>query len=117
MHWCDAQGLVRRFVDKKDLWMEAVNAVAELDALISLATAAMHADGEVCRPTFVPAGDSPVPVFAAKQLRHPAAAGRDGGAFVPNDVQLGGAGSAPFLVLTGPNMGGKSTMLRQVRVQ
>ena len=36
-----------------------------------------------------------------------------GGSFVPNNVQLGD--EAPgFIVLTGPNMGGKSTLLRQV---
>ncbi len=36
-----------------------------------------------------------------------------GGSFVPNNIQLGG--QAPgFIVLTGPNMGGKSTLLRQV---
>ena len=38
-----------------------------------------------------------------------------GGSFVPNDIQLGG--EAPgFIVLTGPNMGGKSTLLRQVHL-
>ena len=37
-----------------------------------------------------------------------------GGCFVPNDVTLGGpSGAPPFVVLSGPNMGGKSTMLRQ----
>jgi DNA mismatch repair protein MSH6 len=33
---------------------------------------------------------------------------------VPNDVNLGGEQHAPFMLLTGPNMGGKSTLLRQV---
>ena len=38
-----------------------------------------------------------------------------GSSFVPNDIRLGG--QAPgFIVLTGPNMGGKSTLLRQVSV-
>jgi DNA mismatch repair ATPase MutS len=32
---------------------------------------------------------------------------------VPNDMALGGA-AASSLILTGPNMGGKSTLLRQV---
>ena len=48
-------------------------------------------------------------------MRHPAAGmgTASGGSFVPNDIQLGG--EAPgFIVLTGPNMGGKSTLLRQV---
>lgn len=35
------------------------------------------------------------------------------GAFVPNDVRLSGA-TRQLLLLTGPNMGGKSTYLRQV---
>ena len=34
------------------------------------------------------------------------------GAFVPNDTELGG-GAPDVVVLTGPNMGGKSTYLRQ----
>jgi len=40
---------------------------------------------------------------------------RGGGAFVPNDVELDPAG-ARILLLTGPNMSGKSTYLRQVAV-
>lgn len=47
--------------------------------------------------------------FSAAALRHPAATD----AFVPNDIQLGG-GRARFMLLTGANMGGKSTLLRQV---
>ena len=53
-------------------------------------------------------------VLRAVQLRHPAAAaGADGSSFVPNDIILGGD-TAAFMLLTGPNMGGKSTLLRQV---
>lgn len=53
-------------------------------------------------------------MFCATQLRHPAGLGSSScGSFVPNDIELGG--SAPgFILLTGPNMGGKSTLLRQV---
>ncbi len=56
-------------------------------------------------------------VYDAQELRHPAGfGGRDGASFVPNNFVLGGAGqdAAPrFMLLTGPNMGGKSTCLRQ----
>jgi hypothetical protein len=40
---------VRRFVSHKELWMGAVGAVAELDALMSLAAAALNGDGPMCR--------------------------------------------------------------------
>ena len=58
------------------------------------------------------------PVFEAKGLRHPvveAALRREGKGFTANDLSLDAAGkSAPrFLLVTGPNMAGKSTYLRQ----
>ena len=51
--------------------------------------------------------------FSATALRHPAGLSVSGGSFVPNDIHLGGT-HANFVLLTGPNMGGKSTLLRQV---
>ena len=56
--------------------------------------------------------------FLIEGGRHPAveqALAREGGAFIGNDCKLDGAGErAPgFLVVTGPNMAGKSTYLRQ----
>jgi DNA mismatch repair protein MutS len=47
--------------------------------------------------------------------RHPVVerrAGASGETFVPNDVNLGGS-ACRLVILTGPNMGGKSTYLRQ----
>lgn len=35
--------------------------------------------------------------------------------FIPNGITLGGT-SAPLALLTGPNMGGKSTLMRQVAI-
>ena len=55
-------------------------------------------------------------VFKAKGLRH-LSAGLHlsmGTTFVPNDVELGGS-SAPFIILTGPNMGGKPIYLQKSR--
>ena len=44
--------------------------------------------------------------------RHPVVERRCNGTFVPNDVTLDGQ-SSQLIILTGPNMGGKSTYLRQ----
>jgi len=43
---------------------------------------------------------------------HPCVVPQSGGDVVPNDIKLG-SGKASVMVLTGPNMGGKSTLLRQ----
>ena len=53
--------------------------------------------------------------FSVADARHPVVerrASSTGDAFVPNDVTLNGA-SCQLVILTGPNMGGKSTYLRQ----
>jgi DNA mismatch repair protein MSH6 len=70
----------------------------------------------MCRPTFVvdvPEGTTPV--LEVEELRHPCITPRVADTFIPNDIRIGGA-HAPVVLLTGPNMGGKSTLLRQVRV-
>ena len=86
-------------------------ALAELDAAASHAVWA----GEVgaVRPQF-----DHRPVFEARGLRHPvveAALKRDGKGFTANDLLLDADGTdgARFLLVTGPNMAGKSTYLRQ----
>jgi len=90
---------------------------AELDVLISLAIASDFYEGPACCPTIVGSSlSSQVPCLSAKKLGHPVlrsdSLGK--GAFVPNDISIGGSGRASFILLTGPNMGGKSTLLRQV---
>nr|WP_246736364.1 DNA mismatch repair protein MutS [Enterovirga sp. DB1703] len=48
--------------------------------------------------------------------RHPvveAALKRDGEPFIPNSTEIGGERDGKILLVTGPNMGGKSTYLRQ----
>jgi len=48
-----------------------------------------------------------------REGKHPVLAETLGPEFVPNDVELGG-GAGDILVITGPNMSGKSTYIRQV---
>jgi DNA mismatch repair protein MutS len=88
----------------------AAETVAELDALASLAEVA-RLSGWV-RPV-VDDGDR----LEIRAGRHPVVeqvlAAGGGEEFVPNDTELDPEGTA-ILVLTGPNMSGKSTYLRQV---
>eukprot|EP01023_Acetabularia_acetabulum_P027586 TRINITY_DN26088_c0_g1_i3.p1 TRINITY_DN26088_c0_g1~~TRINITY_DN26088_c0_g1_i3.p1 ORF type:complete len:255 (-),score=38.24 TRINITY_DN26088_c0_g1_i3:221-985(-) len=54
------------------------------------------------------------PFSTQKKLRHPAKIKIATGEFIENDVVLGGEQDPAVVVITGPNMGGKSTLLRQV---
>ena len=88
---------------------ELGRALATLDALAALAERAATLGW--CRPDFVPQ-----PCIEIDQGRHPVVEARlaetGAGAFIPNDCRLD-AGRR-LLVITGPNMGGKSTFMRQV---
>jgi DNA mismatch repair protein MutS len=87
--------------------METAGALAEVDALLSLAEAA--ARHGYTRPVITEGGE-----LAIVNGRHPVVERRLGpGAFVPNDTTLSNR-KAQIMVLTGPNMAGKSTYLRQV---
>ncbi len=89
------------------LLSSSAEALADLDALWSLAEVA-HANG-YCRPV-VDDGR----VLEIIGGRHPVveqAVGRE--SFIPNDVLLN-SGEQRLMVITGPNMAGKSTVMRQV---
>ncbi|XVF22105.1 hypothetical protein REPUB_Repub12eG0145200 [Reevesia pubescens] len=91
--------------------------IAELDVLISLAIASDFYEGPTCCPLLLGSSCSnEVPCFSAKGLGHPILRNDSigSGAFVPNDITIGGSGHASFILLTGPNMGAKSTLLSQV---
>ncbi|KAK7396957.1 hypothetical protein VNO78_18120 [Psophocarpus tetragonolobus] len=111
------QRLVGRFCEHHTKWKQLVSATAELDVLISLAIAGDYYEGPTCTPSFVGTlCTKEAPYLHAKSLGHPVlrsdTLGK--GAFVPNDITIGGSDHASFILLTGPNMGGKSTLLRQV---
>lgn len=52
------------------------------------------------------------PQISIRDGRHPCIANVD--SFVPNDTFIGDEEHPSILLLTGPNMGGKSTLMRQV---
>jgi len=104
------EGLRRAVAEAARPIREAAEVVADLDALASLAEVARR-EGWV-RPEVdaeerieIVSGRHPV---VENMLR-----GRGADGFVPNDTQLDCA-ETQILLLTGPNMSGKSTYLRQV---
>lgn len=82
-------------------------ALASLDLLGCFAEVAARRGYR--RPSMAPLG-TPIEV---REGRHPVVEVTHREPFVPNDVLLDGE-SSQIVVLTGPNMGGKSTYLRQV---
>ena len=84
---------------------DTARALATLDVLAALAEAA--AISNFTKP-HVHDGDE----FLAADTRHPVVERYASGAFVPNDIDLNGS-TRQLVILTGPNMGGKSTYLRQ----
>lgn len=98
--------LLAEFDKDREVWLKMVRIVAELDCLVSLAKASHDMDEPKCRPEFV---ESEQAFVDFGDLRHPSMClQRD---FIANDVQLGGD-VARTTLLTGPNMAGKSTLLR-----
>ena len=81
------------------------NAVKELDALQSLAVVAN--ENGYCRPEIHEGYD-----LTIRDGRHPVVEATSKELFVPNDTDLTDAGR--MMIITGPNMAGKSTYMRQV---
>ncbi|HMC59308.1 MAG TPA: DNA mismatch repair protein MutS, partial [Candidatus Solibacter sp.] len=87
-------------------------AVAELDVTASLAQVA--AENRYHRPTFSEGGERPGEMRILGG-RHPVIerlAEQESGRFIPNDLYLNDSTNL-IAIITGPNMGGKSTYLRQ----
>ncbi|CAO3601033.1 unnamed protein product [Absidia cylindrospora] len=96
------------------MWMTAVQQLAHLDALLGLSEGSTKIGEPACRPEFT---DQETSVLEFEELRHPCViAGPTTTDFIPNDVKLGDKDEPNITVLTGPNMGGKSTLLRQTCV-
>jgi len=84
----------------------AAQAISALDIFVSLSRIA--AENAYCRPTVNDGAD-----IVIKEGRHPVVEKLcEGGEFVPNDTDLL-SGESQIALITGPNMAGKSTYLRQ----
>ena len=101
------EALIEQVLTRKEAITRAAQALARLDVAAALAERA--AEGGWARPHFVP--DQRLEITGG---RHPVvedALRKEGQPFVANDCALSGADR--LWLVTGPNMGGKSTFLRQ----
>ncbi|KFA48013.1 hypothetical protein S40293_02678 [Stachybotrys chartarum IBT 40293] len=83
--------------------------LAHLDVIVSLAHCSVHAPEAYVRPKIHPRGEGQTRLIGA---RHPCMELQDDVQFITNDIELTRDKSS-FLIITGPNMGGKSTFIRQ----
>lgn len=112
--------LMELFIEKATEWSQIIYAISCVDVLRSFSITAKFSSGVMCRPVMLPLSkptnfckETGGPTLNIKGLWHPYALGESGGLLVPNDLHLGGNTRYPCtLLLTGPNMGGKSTLLR-----
>lgn len=85
------------FRKNQKIWEEYVRVLAEIDCLAAISIFSMQVQG--VRPQFVENG------FHIQEAKHPCLKTTD---VIPNDIDL----DKRVMLLTGPNMGGKSTLLR-----
>lgn len=90
---------------KTPLVMEAANLIARLDCLVALS--ALVSEPGYCFPMIDESLDLEI-----EAGRHPLVDHATRGKFVPNDLRLSPQ-DRMVLLITGPNMGGKSTIMRQ----
>ncbi|MBM6576235.1 DNA mismatch repair protein MutS [Microvirga sp. SRT01] len=101
------EDLTARALSHREAIAATADALARID--VSTALAERAAEGGWTRPKLVEE-----PCFDVEGGRHPvveAAVARSGGRFVANDCRL--SETSRLWLVTGPNMGGKSTFLRQ----
>ncbi|XP_076141920.1 DNA mismatch repair protein Msh6 [Alosa pseudoharengus] len=109
-------------------WQTAVECMSVLDVLLSLSRYSQAGDGPMARPeVLLPGSDQDAsPFLDLRGSRHPCVTKTFfGDDFIPNDIFIGcpgaeedeshwaGKESATCVLVTGPNMGGKSTLMRQ----
>ncbi|KAK1791060.1 hypothetical protein P4O66_002102 [Electrophorus voltai] len=108
-------------------WQTAMECMAVFDVLLSLSRYSQSGDGPMARPEMVLPDNTPEfsPFLELRGSRHPCVTKTFfDDDFIPNDIFIGCPGTeeeggkdkkalAPCVLVTGPNMGGKSTLMRQ----
>jgi len=92
--------------------LEVSELVTELDVICGLSHVFANSVRSYVRPTIVPMGEGDI---ILKGARHPCLEIQDNVQYIANDVAFL-RDSSSFHIITGPNMGGKSTFIRSVGV-
>lgn len=105
---CDAAfaSLLAEIATNYQSFRDCVQSLATLDCLVSLATVASQ-------PGYVKPEYTDHPCICVHQGRHPMIEQLLLDTYVPNDIDLSGDRTRALLI-TGPNMGGKSSYVRQI---
>ncbi|MES1919377.1 DNA mismatch repair protein msh6, variant 2, partial [Bonamia ostreae] len=108
--------VLAEFCDHSKMWSAAIKSIAELDCILALYNVSAFSTGSMVRPFIVKNQEKPF--LELKQSWHPQISFSEQTTsttgFVPNDIFIGdGADTKAMIIVTGPNMGGKSTLLRQ----
>ncbi len=106
LEWSIYDQLRREIVSTAQAYRNLANEVAEMDVLSSLAWLSLEQN--YCRPQFHTSGS--LRLWGA---RHPVVEQEGAGTFISNNIHLD---PGHCMLLTGPNMAGKSTLMRQTAV-
>ena len=103
-----------QFSDKYEHFRVAVQRVAEFDCLCALSEVAVGAN--LVRPTLLCDEATPqrIEIVDGRNPLVERALTRTGRTYVPNSLKMDADAGGRCVVLTGPNMGGKSSLIRQV---
>ncbi|XP_049536744.1 DNA mismatch repair protein spellchecker 1 [Anopheles darlingi] len=104
--------VIRVAIGYAEPWSILNNQIAQLDTLVGFAVAAVSAPLPYVRPKMHHHGPT---VLKLTQIRHPCLELQEDINFIPNDA-IFDSETANMHIITGPNMGGKSTYIRSVGV-
>ncbi|KAG2667322.1 hypothetical protein I3760_15G108800 [Carya illinoinensis] len=104
--------VVRTTATFSEVFGSLAGMLSELDVLLSFADLACSCPTPYTRPDIVLSDEGDIVLEGS---RHPCVEAQEWVNFIPNDCKLV-RGKSWFQIITGPNMGGKSTFIRQVGV-
>lgn len=91
-----------------------IGLIAEIDVIVSFAHTSAYAPKSYVRPKMYDLSDASGKT-RVKEARHPCLEMQDDISFIANDIELI-RNETEFLIITGPNMGGKSTYIKSVGI-